>query len=386
MKKFIILNLLMSLLLTADANCMMRRFNYEKLIKSISVKNAFSVNNVYGVVTAIPVPSSILSVQNSMLPLLKQSVSDDLLKQDAHFKDLGILYSDSIVLDSDLKGYSKLVSEQGFNKSILPNHLIPGIVEIPKNCIDYKLEIKKVDDTVGYGVFAKEKIPAGSFIKQYTGNVKAVDGSKKDDNNESNYLLQVSDMDKLWLVIDAEHVGNESRFFNHSYDPNCTVKIAYIFGQTETVQMWIVATKDILPGEEICWDYGCEYWQRKKIVPVEKNIKNIYQDKYFTFYSNPIENGVSKLFINGEVLRMGDGSEYLSEILHVSIDDKDQNNVVVFIVTKYQGKIFPVITIFKKGELCEEIFFSFKFSEYPEDIKKSFFILLDDLGLNPYKK
>ena len=52
-------------------------------------------------------------------------------------------------------------------------------------------------------------------------------------------------------VIDANVGGNEARFINHSCEPNCE---PIAFGE----HMWIVAVRDVGPGEELAYDYAIE--------------------------------------------------------------------------------------------------------------------------------
>lgn len=53
-------------------------------------------------------------------------------------------------------------------------------------------------------------------------------------------------------LIDATDKGNTSRFINHSCDPNCEIQ-KWKTGNTSSVG--IFAIRDILPGEELTFDY-----------------------------------------------------------------------------------------------------------------------------------
>ncbi|CAB4060363.1 Histone-lysine N-methyltransferase set1,Histone-lysine N-methyltransferase SETD1B-A,Histone-lysine N-methyltransferase 2B,Histone-lysine N-methyltransferase trithorax,Histone-lysine N-methyltransferase 2A,Histone-lysine N-methyltransferase, H3 lysine-4 specific,Histone-lysine N-methyltransferase SETD1B [Lepeophtheirus salmonis] len=53
-------------------------------------------------------------------------------------------------------------------------------------------------------------------------------------------------------VIDATLKGNAARFINHCCDPNCYSKIVDVIGKKHIV---IFALKNILPGEELTYDY-----------------------------------------------------------------------------------------------------------------------------------
>ncbi len=52
-------------------------------------------------------------------------------------------------------------------------------------------------------------------------------------------------------VIDATYGGNESRFINHSCDPNCDAVI-------EKRRVYIEANRTIRKGEELAYDYNYE--------------------------------------------------------------------------------------------------------------------------------
>ncbi len=103
------------------------------------------------------------------------------------------------------------------------------------------------------------RIPAGTRIIEYTGElISEVEGERRypsvegrDEEPEHTYLLTLDEH----RVIDANIGGNEARFINHSCEPNCE-PIAY--GE----HMWIVAIRDIKPGEELAYDYAIELDER----------------------------------------------------------------------------------------------------------------------------
>ena len=107
----------------------------------------------------------------------------------------------------------------------------------------------------GRGVFARERIRAGTAIIEYTGElISEAEGERRyptlvgaDEAPEHTYLLTL-DAER---VIDANVGGNAARYINHSCEPNCE-PIAY--GD----HMWIVSLRDIRPGEELAYDYAIE--------------------------------------------------------------------------------------------------------------------------------
>lgn len=76
---------------------------------------------------------------------------------------------------------------------------------------------------LGFGLFANEEIATGDFVLEYVGEVidDAVLLSRKERYENMRrpclYFMRVSQD----LNIDAMTYGNESRFINHSCDPNC---------------------------------------------------------------------------------------------------------------------------------------------------------------------
>ena len=100
----------------------------------------------------------------------------------------------------------------------------------------------------GLGCYATSPIPRGQIVAEYIGELidsaEAVRRNDKQHPSYSEYILQV----KKDLFIDAARLGNESRFINHSCDPNCILK-------TMKKRAFIVALRTIAPGEELTYDY-----------------------------------------------------------------------------------------------------------------------------------
>ena len=91
-----------------------------------------------------------------------------------------------------------------------------------------------------WGLFAQEPIPPGAFVVEYAGEVlTAKEGDqrgKEYDQMGMSYLFDMNDLDEsdeydfniqkssnedfFPLCVDATYCGNESRFINHSCEPN----------------------------------------------------------------------------------------------------------------------------------------------------------------------
>lgn len=99
----------------------------------------------------------------------------------------------------------------------------------------------------GQGVFAKRNIPKGARIIEYAGERVPIARLFAESNGGSAahvYLFHLRED----IAVDGARNGNESRFINHSCDPNCE---AYIFDD----RIWIYAMRDIARHEELTFDY-----------------------------------------------------------------------------------------------------------------------------------
>jgi histone-lysine N-methyltransferase SUV39H len=144
------------------------------------------------------------------------------------------------------------------------------------------LEITKLGDERGWGVFAAADIPQGTFIDRYHGEViTAAEAERRTRNGLGAYLF---DMDwatgaavidgpegrhgsatrrgqravaaRPRYTIDARTYGSLSRFLNHSCEPNLRVQPIYI--ETHDPHMHGVAfftARDVLAGEQLTFDY-----------------------------------------------------------------------------------------------------------------------------------
>lgn len=104
----------------------------------------------------------------------------------------------------------------------------------------------------GNGAFAIRPIKKGEKLIEYVGERISHDEADRRYDDESmdehhTFLFTISSR----TVIDATYDGNESRYINHSCDPNCEAEI-------ERGRVWISAIKDIAVGEELHYDYAYE--------------------------------------------------------------------------------------------------------------------------------
>ena len=114
----------------------------------------------------------------------------------------------------------------------------------------------------GTGVFAKRKIPRGTRIVEYIG--ARVPVSKflvaiSEGKPASIYAFRLNDS----ILIDGAVGGNESRFINHSCEPNCE---AYVFDD----RAYIYAMRDITRGEELTFDYQLQRTIKSRVSKKDK--------------------------------------------------------------------------------------------------------------------
>jgi SET domain-containing protein len=104
----------------------------------------------------------------------------------------------------------------------------------------------------GLGAFARTDIPKGTKIIEYVG--------EKIGNAEADRRYDDAAMKRhhtfLFILnsrtcVDAAFDGNQSRFLNHSCDPNCEAVIA-------RGHIWVESIKAIPAGTELVYDYQYE--------------------------------------------------------------------------------------------------------------------------------
>jgi SET domain-containing protein len=101
----------------------------------------------------------------------------------------------------------------------------------------------------GRGVFATRAIAKGERIIEYVGErISHEDATARYDDEKMRrhhtFLFAVDDE----TCIDATASGNESRYINHSCEPNANVKIV-------RGRVFITAARPIAAGDEVLYDY-----------------------------------------------------------------------------------------------------------------------------------
>ena len=121
--------------------------------------------------------------------------------------------------------------------------------------------VKWTSDVVGYGLFASEDIPAGSFIAEYAGVVVP----KKLVKNRTwswKYPSKGQFIDSLpqEVSLDGGILGNEMRFLNHSDDRNTSP--VFIYDGTAWFNCYYTI-KEVKKDCEFLTSYGKRYWKTR---------------------------------------------------------------------------------------------------------------------------
>lgn len=102
----------------------------------------------------------------------------------------------------------------------------------------------------GSGAFATHRIPAGTRLVEYAGQrltPTQAEARYPDAPGQRHHTFLFAIDDEV--VIDAAVDGNDARWINHSCAPNCDAMI-------EEQRIWIETIRDVLPGEELAYDYA----------------------------------------------------------------------------------------------------------------------------------
>lgn len=133
---------------------------------------------------------------------------------------------------------------------------------LAKGTPPYHLSIRWIDETMGFGVFAEEKIPAHAFLGEYTGKIR----KRKRGDWKNDYCFEYAI--GLWIrnpfIIDAQDQGNYCRFINHAESPNLESVSIFANGIMHII---LVALKPIEKGAQLTYHYGDTFWKKRKNSP-----------------------------------------------------------------------------------------------------------------------
>ena len=171
------------------------------------------------------------------------------------------IFENGKILDETLEKTYKAKLED----EILPEKIWMGIYfdkEIQTG-LNPRISIRWIDDEVGFGVFAEQRIPSCAFVGEYTGIIKE---ARKRQLKEKRYCVRYTtwQMGRRNFVIDAETHGNYTRFINHSTRPNIGLQSVYWRGLPRMV---FISLKEIPEGSQLTFDYGPSFWKEMDQIP-----------------------------------------------------------------------------------------------------------------------
>lgn len=126
------------------------------------------------------------------------------------------------------------------------------------------ISIRWIDSVIGYGAFAEKEIRVGAYVGEYTGVVRHL-SRLHSDHNPYCFHYPTRFWSLKYFVIDSMREGNFTRFVNHSQHPNLDPLCLVDRGLLHQI---FIANKVIKPGEQLTFNYGDDYWIKRKQVEV----------------------------------------------------------------------------------------------------------------------
>eukprot|EP01120_Amphizonella_sp_Union-15-10_P017612 TRINITY_DN9823_c0_g1_i1.p1 TRINITY_DN9823_c0_g1~~TRINITY_DN9823_c0_g1_i1.p1 ORF type:complete len:417 (+),score=75.77 TRINITY_DN9823_c0_g1_i1:72-1322(+) len=119
---------------------------------------------------------------------------------------------------------------------------------------DQNLILSKIDDVVGYGVFAKKDFKKEEIIVRYGGFISS---SKKKTDRAYSIASGIEG-----ILLDSSTHRNLGGMINHCTDPNAQLECIFHRGAEHAV---VIALKDIPKGQQILIDYSENYFGGSKL-------------------------------------------------------------------------------------------------------------------------
>ncbi|KUJ18932.1 uncharacterized protein LY89DRAFT_667979 [Mollisia scopiformis] len=138
-----------------------------------------------------------------------------------------------------------------------------GCQNVPLQRGVHKTTVVGESQLVGFGLYLAEPVRKGEFISEYTGEViSSQEAERRGITYDRKFQSFLFDLNRDY-VIDAAHLGNNTRFINHSeYDKNglnCEAKIILVNGEH---RIKFVALRDVEVGEELLFNYGKKFAEK----------------------------------------------------------------------------------------------------------------------------
>ncbi|XP_056174705.1 uncharacterized protein LOC115686186 isoform X3 [Syzygium oleosum] len=120
------------------------------------------------------------------------------------------------------------------------------------------------------GLYASQFIYRGEMVVEYVGEIVGLRiADKREREYQSGRRIQCKSACYFFRIdkehiIDATRKGGIARFVNHSCQPNCVAKVISVRDEKKVI---FFAQRDILPGEEITYDYHFNHEDEGKKIP-----------------------------------------------------------------------------------------------------------------------
>ncbi|KAF4616618.1 hypothetical protein D9613_008894 [Agrocybe pediades] len=110
----------------------------------------------------------------------------------------------------------------------------------------------------GLGLFVSEPCESGDFIGEYVGEMicepTVLSRGFASTHLKRSYVFGLNPT----FSLDSSRVGNETRYMNHSEDPNCSTIVLRVNGMH---RIGVFAARAIAEGEELFINYGRGFWE-----------------------------------------------------------------------------------------------------------------------------
>ena len=166
-----------------------------------------------------------------------------------------------VALASTAVGAWPIRSQPSFHRK--PSATKTSTIDQYDDAID-RIEVKQVSEDKGFGVFSKAGFDAGVYLCKYEGeNISYARLKKRYPTLEPDYVMSLGDGN----FIDAAKSLHWSKYMNH--DENANVCFDYHEGYRSGVitEVHFQTLRTILPGEELVFDYGVDFWDSRSTSP-----------------------------------------------------------------------------------------------------------------------
>nr|XP_042129678.1 histone-lysine N-methyltransferase SETMAR isoform X2 [Peromyscus maniculatus bairdii] len=132
---------------------------------------------------------------------------------------------------------------------------------VVQNGLQFCLQVFQTDKK-GWGLQTLEPIPKGRFVCEYAGEILGFSEVQRrihlQTTHDPNYIIAIREHiyngQVMETFVDPTYIGNIGRFLNHSCEPNLLMIPVRIDSMVPKLALF--AARDILPGEELSYDYS----------------------------------------------------------------------------------------------------------------------------------